>query len=85
MKLIKSIVRPNKVDDVEHALTDWRFGMTVAEVRGHGEQKGHTATIAARKTRWPVAQDGDEVVVADSVAVRCGDHCDRVQSGRTAK
>ena len=48
--LVKSIVRPNKVDDVKDALVrlyaDGRFGslgMTVTEVRGHGKQKGHTA------------------------------------------
>jgi nitrogen regulatory protein PII len=44
MKLIKSIVRPNKVDDVRQALEALGIpGMTVTEVRGHGRQKGHTA------------------------------------------
>ena len=44
MKLIKSIVRPNKVDDVKSALEKLQIsGMTVTEVRGHGKQKGHTA------------------------------------------
>jgi hypothetical protein len=44
MKLIKSIVRPNKVDDVKGALEKLQIsGMTVTEVRGHGKQKGHTA------------------------------------------
>jgi len=44
MKLIKSIVRPNKVDDVKDALAKLNIaGMTVTEVRGHGKQKGHTA------------------------------------------
>jgi hypothetical protein len=43
MKLIKSIVRPNKVDDVKEALAKLSIaGMTVTEVRGHGKQKGHT-------------------------------------------
>ena len=43
MKLIKSIVRPNKVDDVRAALEAIGVpGMTVTEVRGHGRQKGHT-------------------------------------------
>ena len=42
MKLIKSIVRPNKVDEVKDALTRIGIaGMTVTEVRGHGRQKGH--------------------------------------------
>ena len=44
MKLIKAIVRPNKVDDVKEALGRVSLpGMTVTEVRGHGKQKGHTA------------------------------------------
>jgi nitrogen regulatory protein PII len=44
MKLIKSIVRPNKVDEVKDALSNMGIsGMTVTEVRGHGKQKGHTA------------------------------------------
>ena len=44
MKLLKCIVRPNKVDEVKDALTKLSVsGMTVSEVRGHGKQKGHTA------------------------------------------
>ena len=43
MKLIKSIIRPNKVDDVKEALTGIGVhGMTVTEVKGYGRQKGHT-------------------------------------------
>ena len=37
MKLVKSIVRPNKVDEVRAALEKLSLGgMTVTEVRGHG-------------------------------------------------
>jgi nitrogen regulatory protein P-II 2 len=44
MKLIKCIVRPNKVDEIKDALAKLGIsGMTVTEVRGHGKQKGHTA------------------------------------------
>jgi nitrogen regulatory protein PII len=44
MKLIKSIVRPSKVDEVKDAVGKVSVsGMTVTEVRGHGKQKGHTA------------------------------------------
>ena len=44
MKLIKSIVRPNKVDEVKDAVGKVGVsGITVTEVRGHGKQKGHTA------------------------------------------
>ena len=42
MKLIKAIVRPNRVDAVKDALSEVGIpGMTVSEVRGHGRQRGH--------------------------------------------
>ena len=51
MKMIKSIVRPNKVDDVKDALAKLNIaGMTVTEVRGHGKQKGIPPSTAARNT-----------------------------------
>src|SRR3954453_20644567 len=44
MKLIKAIIRPNKLEEVKDALTKLGIsGMTVTEVRGHGRQKGHKA------------------------------------------
>src|SRR5512144_297038 len=50
MKLIKSIVRPNKVDEVKAALEKLQIsGMTVTEVRGHGKQKGHTAVYRGQE------------------------------------
>src|SRR5712672_3342376 len=50
MKLIKAIVRPNKVDDVREALGRVSLpGLTVTEVRGHGKQKGHTAIYRGKE------------------------------------
>ena len=50
MKLIKAIVRPNKVDEVKDALGRLNIsGMTVSEVRGHGKQKGHTAVYRGKE------------------------------------
>ena len=50
MQLIKAIVRPNKVDDVKEALEKAGVtGMTVTEVRGHGQQKGHTAIYRGKE------------------------------------
>ena len=44
MKLVKSIIRPDKLEDVKAMLTQLSVtGMTVTEVRGHGRQKGHKA------------------------------------------
>ena len=69
MKLVKSIVRPNKVDDVRGALEKLNLGgMTVTEVRGHGRQKGHTAIYRGKEydvTLLPKVQI--EVVVSDDV------------------
>ncbi|MCH2124374.1 MAG: P-II family nitrogen regulator [Pirellulaceae bacterium] len=43
MKKIEAVVRHFKLEDVKNALTDQGIhGMTVAEVRGFGRQKGHT-------------------------------------------
>jgi nitrogen regulatory protein PII len=50
MKLIKAIIRPNKVEDLKDALAKIQIaGMTVTEVRGHGRQKGHTAVYRGRE------------------------------------
>jgi nitrogen regulatory protein PII len=69
MKLIKCIVRPNKVDDVREALEKLSLaGMTVTDVRGHGRQKGHTAVYRGKEyavTLLPKIEI--EVVVADDV------------------
>lgn len=69
MKLVKSIVRPNKVDDVRSALEKLNLGgMTVTDVRGHGRQKGHTAIYRGKEydvTLLPKVSI--EVVVSDDV------------------
>jgi nitrogen regulatory protein P-II 1 len=50
MKLIKCIVRPNKIDEVREALEKASLsGMTITEVRGHGRQKGHKAVYRGRE------------------------------------
>jgi len=67
MKLIKAIVRPNKVDDVRDALGRLSLpGMTVTEVRGHGKQKGHTAIYRGKEYDVSLLPKMEiEVVVAD--------------------
>lgn len=43
MKKIEAVIKPFKLDDVKEALNDIGIhGMTVAEVKGYGRQKGHT-------------------------------------------
>ena len=43
MQLIKTIIKPFKLEDVRNALNECGVsGMTVTEVKGYGRQKGHT-------------------------------------------
>ena len=42
MKKIEAIIQPFKLDEVKESLKQIGIdGMTIAEVRGHGRQKGH--------------------------------------------
>jgi nitrogen regulatory protein P-II 1 len=69
MQSIKSIVRPDKVDDVKDALAKLNVsGLTVTEVRGHGKQKGHLAVYRGKEyqiTLLPKMQI--ETVVPDEI------------------
>ena len=43
MKLITAVIKPFKLDEVRSALSELGIsGMTVAEVKGFGRQRGHT-------------------------------------------
>ena len=69
MKLIKAIVRPNKVDDVKDALAKNSIsGMTVSEVRGHGRQRGHSSVYRGSEYEVSLLPKMEiEVVVPDDV------------------
>jgi len=69
MKLIKAIVRPNKVDEVKDALSKLNVsGVTVTEVRGHGKQKGHTAIYRGQEYNVSLLPKMElEVVVRDEI------------------
>src|SRR6478609_7284221 len=76
MKLIKAIIRPNKLEEVKDALTKLGIsGMTVTEVRGHGRQKGHKAIY--RGTEYSVTllpKIMIEVVLSDELvddSIKC--------------
>jgi nitrogen regulatory protein P-II 1 len=68
MKLLKCIVRPNKVDEVKDALERISVsGMTVTEVRGHGRQKGHTEVYRGMEYKVDLLPKVKiEMVVADA-------------------
>src|SRR3989442_12234466 len=67
MKLVKAIIRPNKVDDVKDALDKLHVsGMTVSEVRGHGRQRGHTAVYRGKEYNVTLLPKMEvEVIVPD--------------------
>ena len=69
MKLIKCVIRPNKVDEVREALERLNLaGMTVTDVRGHGRQKGHTAVYRGKEYAVSLLPKVEiEVVVANDV------------------
>ena len=70
MKMLKAIIRPNKVDDVKDALAKLNIaGMTVTEVRGHGKQKGHTAIYRGKEYNVSLLPKMEiEVVVTETLA-----------------
>ena len=78
MKLITAVIKPHKLDDVRDALGAIGItGMTVAEVRGFGRQKGHTEIYRGAeyvvdfiaKMRIEVAvQDDDAERVVETIA-----------------
>ena len=70
MKLLKAIIRPNKVDDVKDALAKLNIsGITVTEVRGHGKQKGHTAVYRGKEYNVSLLPKMQvETVVSDAIA-----------------
>jgi nitrogen regulatory protein P-II 2 len=84
MKLVTAIIKPFKLDEVRNALTELGVhGMTVAEVKGYGRQKGHTEIYRGAeyvvsflpKLRIEVAVSTemvDKVIAAISSSARTG-------------
>src|SRR5262249_13651837 len=84
MKMITAIIKPFKLDEVRDALTRAGVqGMTMAEVKGYGRQKGHTEIYRGAeyvvnflpKVRLDVAvEDGrvDKVIEIISSAAQTG-------------
>jgi nitrogen regulatory protein P-II 2 len=84
MKLVIAIIKPFKLEDVRDALTVLGIsGMTVAEVKGYGRQKGHTEIyrgaeyavnfLPKMKIEVAVSSDRvDKVVEAITAAAKTG-------------
>ena len=88
MKLVTIIIKPFKLDDVREALSDAGVhGLTVTEVKGFGQQRGHTELYRGAeyvvdflpKTRIDVAVTDDmlddviETVIAAARTGKVGD------------
>ena len=72
MKKIEAIIKPFKLDEVKAALHEVGVtGMTVAEVRGFGRQKGHTEVYrGAEYVIDFLPKVKIEVVIDDAIAAR---------------
>ena len=84
MKLIIAIIKPFKLEDVRQAVMGTGVqGLTVAEVKGYGRQRGHTeiyrgaeyAVNFLPKVRFDIVVDDDQVdkvVEAVTAAAKTG-------------
>ena len=84
MKLVKAIIRPEKVNEVKDALVAIGLkGMTVTEAKGFGRQRGHTEvyrgaeykTDFIRKTKLEMVMEDNivhEVVETIQTTTRTG-------------
>ena len=68
MKKIEAIIQPFKLDEVKEALKGIGIdGMTIADVRGHGRQKGHKEIYRGQEYNVDLLPKVKlELVVADS-------------------
>ncbi|MHB1306201.1 MAG: P-II family nitrogen regulator [Limisphaerales bacterium] len=85
MKKIEAIIKPFKLEEVKQALSELGAeGMTVAEVKGFGRQKGHTEIY--RGSEYTVdflPKTKIELVVPDELAAAAVDAI--VRAGKTGK
>src|SRR5712691_9752986 len=84
MKKIEAIIQPFKLEEVISALADIGIeGVTVTEVKGHGQQRGHGEVYRGQEYRADllhktkievVAHDGDSdaIIATISKAARTG-------------
>lgn len=69
MKKIEAVIKPFKLDEVKEALNEIDVqGMTVAEVKGYGRQKGHKEMYRGAEYFVDfISKVKIEVVVADEI------------------
>ncbi len=85
MKKIEAIIKPFKLDDVREALAEVGItGMTVAEVKGFGRQKGHTELYRGAEYMVDFLPKVKlEIVVNEDVVDQCVDTI--IETAQTGK
>lgn len=85
MKKIELLIKPFKVDDVKDALAELGiFGMTISEVKGFGQQKGHTELYRGAEYQVDfVPKIKIEIVINDDVVDKAIDAV--IAAARTGK
>jgi nitrogen regulatory protein P-II 1 len=75
LKKVEAIIKPFKLDEVKEALNEIGIqGITVAEVKGFGRQKGHTELYrGAEYVVDFIPKIKMEIIVSDDIASRVVD------------
>lgn len=85
MKKIEIIIKPFKLDEVKVALADLGIlGMTITEVKGFGQQKGHTELYRGAEYQIDfVPKVKIEIVIDDNMVDKAVDAViDAAQTGK---
>ena len=85
MKKIELLIKPFKLDEVKEALSEMGiYGMTVSEVKGFGQQKGHTELYRGAEYQVDfVPKIKVEIVVNEDVVDKAVDAV--INAARTGK
>jgi len=69
-KKIEAIIKPFKLEEIKQALAEiGTFGMTISEVKGFGQQKGHTALYRGAEYEIDfLPKTKIEIVVSEGIA-----------------
>ena len=69
-KKIEAIIKPFKLEEIKQALAEiGSFGMTISDVKGFGQQKGHTALYRGAEYEVDfLPKTKIEIIVSEEVA-----------------
>lgn len=85
MKKLEAIIKPFKLEEVKAALSEIEIsGMTISEVKGFGQQKGHTELYRGAEYQIDFVPKIKIEIVLDDHLVDAAVEC-IVQAARTGK